>query len=387
MKNQVCAGSILPFAIAPTPEGDMFFLLGKEEVIPGWKYGSNRWADFGGGVDAEDRDMEETSAREFVEETMAVIPFNGVNRQLVRGNHAPTNQHHAKSLFTSIDELSQSLRDESFRHKIIMSQTSARPSPKKSESTPVVHNRSTVTYIKQIPWDPNLPRYFDSIRRKMVKLRNTAASYHEQVPLVTDKRIVPGHVSKRGILANVQYVRDEHSQHCEVLLFIWNSTSRTLRNEQYVVKDMPPRQVREFVDSWQLMRQAFYRLPHALRPHPGIKVDFVENTSLITDVAVNRCYFEKQSVQWWSLHRLKEVIKHGGTFRGDLFRSKFLPVLAVGLKLMEESSNDSDESSNLPNPPSQEKCEQTKCDCPDGEHFRINVKPWKHCHGKNLTNK
>jgi hypothetical protein len=197
MKTRVSNGSILPFAIAPNPEGDIFFLLGKEEAIPGWRFGSNRWADFGGGTDAEDVDMEFTSAREFVEETMAVIPFDHPRRCKPRfaGN------------FTSMEDLAQSLRNGSFRHKVIMRQTSTKPSPKKNDGK-IVHNRSTVTYIKQIPWDPNLPRYFDSVRRKLVKLRTTSAAYHELRKQIPSDRIVPGHVLKRGILANIQYIRE-----------------------------------------------------------------------------------------------------------------------------------------------------------------------------------
>lgn len=57
-------------------------------------------------------------------------------------------------------------------------------------------------------------------------------------------------------------------------------------------------------------------LPFSLRHHPAVR-----------DLSVDRHFLEKQSIAWWSLDRLAEVVKNQGKFKRQKFRRVFLPVL------------------------------------------------------------
>lgn len=65
-RNYTSAG-ILPLAVAP--DGAVHVLLGIDAH-------TQRWADFGGGREAADRDPPTTACREFVEETAGLLPFS-----------------------------------------------------------------------------------------------------------------------------------------------------------------------------------------------------------------------------------------------------------------------------------------------------------------------
>jgi 8-oxo-dGTP pyrophosphatase MutT (NUDIX family) len=66
----VMAAGVLFYAV--TAQGERLFLIGKEQAFHGWQ-DSEKWADFGGGVDVADEDIASTAARESYEETMGSI--------------------------------------------------------------------------------------------------------------------------------------------------------------------------------------------------------------------------------------------------------------------------------------------------------------------------
>lgn len=57
-------------------------------------------------------------------------------------------------------------------------------------------------------------------------------------------------------------------------------------------------------------------LPFSLRHHPAVR-----------DLEIDRHFLEKQSIAWWSLDRLAEVVKNQGKFKRQRFRRVFVPVL------------------------------------------------------------
>jgi hypothetical protein len=69
----IMAAGILFFSQMPgSGDGDTVFLLGREQFYPHW-HDSDKWADFGGGVDVVDEDVAATAAREAWEESMGTI--------------------------------------------------------------------------------------------------------------------------------------------------------------------------------------------------------------------------------------------------------------------------------------------------------------------------
>lgn len=64
--------SVLPLMVDPlyaTP----FFILGRSRPVDSWKEGSFLWSDFGGSVNSHDTCIEETAAREIVEEMLGLL--------------------------------------------------------------------------------------------------------------------------------------------------------------------------------------------------------------------------------------------------------------------------------------------------------------------------
>ncbi len=60
----IMAAGVLFFSQRPDNEdGDTLYLLGREQFYPHWQ-DSDKWADFGGGVDVVDEDVASTAARE-----------------------------------------------------------------------------------------------------------------------------------------------------------------------------------------------------------------------------------------------------------------------------------------------------------------------------------
>jgi hypothetical protein len=115
--------SILPFSIDPR-YGITYFWLGKERNIPGW-FGSRRWSDFGGGIEPGESEYQ-CAAREFHEETMAVLPINSVEK---RGKHCRE----------TYDVISHELVLGKYALRVVTTSPGG-----------VDH----VTFVKQIPWYP-----------------------------------------------------------------------------------------------------------------------------------------------------------------------------------------------------------------------------------------
>lgn len=69
--GSLIGAGVLPFTVHPET-GVIYFLLGKEHFVPGWR-GSNCWSAFEGGVKAVDENVFCTAAREYMEESLGVL--------------------------------------------------------------------------------------------------------------------------------------------------------------------------------------------------------------------------------------------------------------------------------------------------------------------------
>jgi 8-oxo-dGTP pyrophosphatase MutT (NUDIX family) len=130
----------------------VYFLLGKERRTPHWRAGSNKWSEFGGKVCADAPTAEDTAAKEFVEETLAVVKFFD-HDTLPRTQYA---------------DIAASLRNGEYIFKIkIIFGTAGDP----------CHH---VTFVKQIPWDPATVARFQTCRDLIVQPAGLSrAAVHE----------------------------------------------------------------------------------------------------------------------------------------------------------------------------------------------------------------
>lgn len=83
MGGHVLGAGVLPVTIDPS--GKVFFLLGKERVVTGWR-GSGGWSAFEGGTKNIDNDHVCTAAREYIEESLGILHLNesGCTEELIK---------------------------------------------------------------------------------------------------------------------------------------------------------------------------------------------------------------------------------------------------------------------------------------------------------------
>ena len=131
IKGRLAGASLLCFAVDPS-FSCVYFLLGKERHNVRWPNGSNRWSDFGGRTASSDTCAEETAAREFFEETLAVVKYFDTDTLPRQG------------WGDIVDDL------RSGRYAMRLTQGDSR--------------RKFVTFVKQIPWDPAVVSRFSTYR-------------------------------------------------------------------------------------------------------------------------------------------------------------------------------------------------------------------------------
>lgn len=147
-RSRVRAAHVLPLAIDRVT-GTVYALLGKERRVHGWSE-SETWSDFGGGCEATDEDPAHTAAREFWEETCALVPWGGAApKTRVRYLDARAAIVRSACIFEECESFARALRDKEY---ILCAKS---------------YDGSQVTYVKLIPFDAALPQSFDVVWREL----------------------------------------------------------------------------------------------------------------------------------------------------------------------------------------------------------------------------
>lgn len=235
--SEVLSAGILCYAYADTTH-DIYFLLGRDRPSPDWPRGSTRWSDFGGGLLPGETETE-GAAREFVEESMAIVALPG---DCVHERSGPfENQASVQSL----------LEQKKYTFRVAANVVS------RDEATPAVNGsrRVRVCYVNRIPWQPDLPEKFDKIKEALDKLGDT--------------------------------------------------------------------------ENMQDVLHYYHNLSPDMQTHPALEID-KDATGTVVGVYVKPEYREKQQIGWWSLHRLKSILRNNGCYKSKFcFRAGFLCTLAV----------------------------------------------------------
>jgi 8-oxo-dGTP pyrophosphatase MutT (NUDIX family) len=136
-KQHKKVGSILCFSIEPKTKS-IYFLLGQEKYNKSWPQGSMKWSGFGGIV-KQNESIERGAAREFVEETLGVIPN-----------------------MDNVDTIETMLINHQYWRKFI-------------------YERNTgfiaTCFVKEIEWDPTIPTYFKKRSHHLNNLRSLPTFY------------------------------------------------------------------------------------------------------------------------------------------------------------------------------------------------------------------
>ena len=150
-------------------------LAGRERNIAGWTEGSRKWSYFGGRKKIDDVDVFETAAREFVEESLAVIP----------------NQN-------SIEQVADSLRNGNFLMRIdvgepennVTKQTQMKSNDIKWNEIFYFHT----CFVVQVSYDRSIGEQFQTVGKLIRILKNACNSYIDKwnsLVKKVGKRFVP----------------------------------------------------------------------------------------------------------------------------------------------------------------------------------------------------
>jgi len=145
--SSVRAAHVLPIA-QDLATGTVYVLLGKERRVHGWA-DSETWSDFGGRVDdARDSDAEAAAAREYWEETCALVSWGGSAPALrVRYYDPRAALVRSACVFDECDSLARALRDGEYALRLCAD--------------------DNVTFVKIIPFEAALPHSFDVVWREL----------------------------------------------------------------------------------------------------------------------------------------------------------------------------------------------------------------------------
>jgi hypothetical protein len=173
-KGRMVGASLLCYCMDPT-WSRVYFLLGKERKNVRWKLGSERWSDFGGRVCAKAMSAEDTAAKEFVEETLALVKYF----------------QHDTLPRTQWEDIAESLRQGEYTFQL----TFGVVDPEDASNT-----RNYVTFVKQVPWDPEALSRFETCREMMMN----PSSYIDSLPwrsyICNNPGMMPGMQVKRDYM-------------------------------------------------------------------------------------------------------------------------------------------------------------------------------------------
>lgn len=236
MVEAISAG-VLCYSYAE-PTQDIYFLLGRQRQTADWPRGSNRWSDFGGCVEDSEGESESEvhcAAREFVEESMALVPISADDSAI--------------NPYTTIETVQDALKNRKYTYRIAI-----------EVETDHVSKKHRVCYVRRIPWLPELPDRFEYVKTCLDAIHDAL---------------------QKGI--------------------------------------------EEAIDCYN-------NQPPAIQQHPAIDIKRDHDQKII-HLHLRREYREIYQIKWWSLHRIKSVLKTGGSYKNKYcFRSGFLTTIGIVLQ-------------------------------------------------------
>ena len=297
IKNDVIGAGILPFTYDMNMQ--LHLLLGKERYVNHWR-GSLKWSGFEGGRKIGES-VEQTAAREFVEESMGVVtlPFE--------------NSEDDDASCDRIDMIAKALEQGKYyvlRMILCIVQHEASP------------RRYHVTYVIRVPFG-HYENAFASRRLAFAELNAKA----EQL--------------KRGVehLSNLLPRENLHFRgHRIKAVTRVEQTQRILRIEfinefdqvcMFDAQDICAESCAAYCHWFQLRMLCLSELEklQCVMPPSAFHEIVTDCFGTVVSLRLNEDFIEKQAIEWWSMEKLRDVLSNGGSSQNEYFRAYFLPVL------------------------------------------------------------
>lgn len=309
------SGSVLCFAV--TDGGQMFFLLGKQARPQSGRRTkiSDTWCDFGGhDAPCDDNRVAHTAAREFWEESMCCV-------------NICTNPRYDEPLLARSATLAHSLQSGNYEAAVTID--------------------SHTCYLRQIPWDPAVPRTFYTMRKMLRKIRSASKKITWLVRRrpegprlhMTENwllRLYGGSVNK-NCKPTILSVRVHNHQGVQCVSVVFGDGTSVTR--EFAVEsegnDPPMPTVDDFENYSTYLRLTYemqethFQLTPTWKHHPSVKV--TKWRGRVIRMTVNRHFLEMQCLSWWGLPALLELVHAMGRSTHDTIRPCFLPTIRIVL--------------------------------------------------------
>lgn len=261
--------------VTQNPSGELLILLGEERAYR--RRAKTQWSYFGGRKEM-DEDLAACAAREFIEESIGVVPLSSEGETL------------------DIDAVMREIEEKSL-----------------GRIEHVVRGRGSfcrnLVYVLQIPYSACLERRFQAQRRQLLRLKD-ALDRHQQ--LKKQLQYLPAFCAPGtktcDTCTTVSLDTDERDGSWRVKL--WDSELKELFEVKLCITAEQTEEAHGINETWKNALQVLRSLPGPLRSHPAISVQ--ELNGWVTDVSVNHVFLEKLSIAWWSvteIHKNSDRVK------------------------------------------------------------------------------
>lgn len=276
---------------ARAPDGNVHLLLGRERDTPGWKQGSRRWSSFSGKIEPNE-DVVEAAAREFLEETCAVVPLTRKGEELRACSEAPV----------SIDEIVGELRGQENRR---IERVISLP----GES--FLH----VSFVREIEFLP-FHQPFVRTRSLLLGLDTVIKAYCRAKKTLehTPRMTLPGYCFSTLVVAT-DFEIDSARPLARVT--VWDGTCA--RVIELVVSEQAAVEMRPLQHQWQAVLAFMEKHPEVLS-HPAVQLSC--QGGMVVSAHVNKSYLEKSEMAWWSVQSLKQACRMPWSY-SSMFRKHF----------------------------------------------------------------
>lgn len=318
------SGSVLCFAV--TDKGQVFFLLGKQARPQSGRRTkiSDTWCDFGGhDAPCDGNRVAHTAAREFWEESMCCVNIS-------------TNPRFDEPLLARSATLAHSLQSGNY------------------EAAIAIDNHTC--YLRQVPWDPAVPRTFHTMRNTLRKIRGVSKKITWLVRRrpegprlhVTEHWLMRQHPDRqgekhpdeRGKIPSQKTLVSVCVHGTEVDVFFGDGVCVTHKLADLPYDEgFPATITRQDLENYSTYLQLTYEMQHIhtqLSPtwkhHPAVKV--TKWRRRIIRMTVNRHFLEMQCISWWGLPALLQLVHAMGRGRHNTIRPCFLPTIRIVLEYM-----------------------------------------------------
>ena len=313
--KKMSSAGVIPYCV--DVDGNVLLLLGREQYNASWA-GGGRWSAFSGSRYGNET-PEETSGREFHEELM------GLSR-----------------VFS--DDLSDDVTDLDVPSKI----TTFLCAKKHDYRMEVEIVRKTsshvqVTYLMRVEYVPHICEEFALRRRILIELkamneqlRVLAASFPASLPFLTEGMTIQCRGGTR-VVDCIKMIK-MHDNTLTIMFESSDNVTTVVDTILFYFEDIEP--VRKYV-AWFHLRDRVTRyvssLPFDIDAVPGVHVSRAKDASRrVLSVNVNAAFLEKDSVKYWSLTQLEDMLACERSRSLKNFRLYFLPTLTLAIKRLRE---------------------------------------------------